>query len=330
MAKTRYRSSNQHMFPMLEMISRVGAQHGIGFTLLMEYPGKHECHKDYAIYPRFGQPCQGGDMRRYGKKSTQPHNERPNDLSQPFPEGTPSAIAFHNLFKNQTGLQTGLFEALVSDDSPWRKGFGGRQNILTYLNPEGHPIGYILKSLQVDPTVLVNGVNFLNTLDGGGWKNYSILIDAGATPNEALCILMMNGQGVLSSIVETWDYRHPPVLSARRFFEGRPNDLSGGTYANGADYNRTYVQDVFLGDPKRGGIVWKNEMTKRTSGMTLTPKVFVDVSRELFAEAIHNEPPIIDEPYVYRDDSGEILPYPKAALVANPSLKVSEQKAKVA
>lgn len=306
----------------------MGAPYGTGFTLLMEYPGGLSNYKDYAIYPRFGQPCQGGDMRRYGKESTQPHNNRPMDLSQPFPEGKPSAIAFHNISDNK-GQLTNLFNALISNDSPWRKGFGGRDNIHVYVDDKGNPVGYILKNLDVDPTVLVNGVNFINTIRLNA-KNFDILIDNGATPNEALCIMMMNGHGVINRIDSTWDYRHPPVLSARRFFEGRPNDLSGGLYSQGVDYNRTYVQDVFLGERSNAGIIWNEDMNKRMKGTVLTPKVLVDHAKELFAEAIQNESPIIDVPYVYRDDLGEELPYPDAALKANPALKVAEQKAKAA
>lgn len=328
MAKTRYQSSNEHMMPMLEMISRVGAKYGTGFTLLMEYPGNHGDHKDYAIYPRFGQPCQGGDMRRYGEGSTQPHNERPSDLSQPFPEGKPSAIAFHNISNNK-GQLTNLFDALISDDSPWRRGFGGWGNVHVYVDDKENPVGYILKSLDVDPTVLVNGVNFINTIINSA-TSFDILVDNGATPNEALCIMMMNGMGSINSICATWDYRHPPILSARRFFEGRPNDLSGGLYSQGVDYNRTFVQDVFLGERSNAGIIWDEDMKKRMKGTVLTPKVLVDHAKELFEEAIQNEAPIIDTPYVYRDASGEELPYPDAALKANPTLKVVEEKAKAA
>jgi len=331
-SQTRYVSSNVAHLPILEAVSRGGS--GTGFTILMEYPGKHSnaTYKDFGIFPRFGQPCQGGDMRRYDKthpgKATQPHNARPGDLSQPFPEGIPSAIAFHNLKPYASKRLNAFLEDLFADDSPWRAGFGSRSNVLFYEDDEENYIGWILKDLQIDPTVLVNLLGFMNSFMAHSKKPYLDLIAEGLTKQEALAVLMLNG-GQSHYIAHTDSYRFPPVFSARRFFEGRPNDLSGGTYRDGADYNRTYVQDVFLGDKAKGGIVWNSAATKigsdlgiqTTGGMTV--KQVAQIAKEVFAKGLAEEPELTEDDvkYVYRDAMGTVLPYPEAALKANPALK---------
>lgn len=322
------------MMPMLEKISRMGT--GTGFTILMEYEGHHGIDKDYAIYPRFDQPCQGGDMRRYssvhGDLATQPHNPRPGDLSQPFPAGKPSAIAFHTLLGKGDQFRDIVFDAVTSDTSPWRKGFGSNANVLPYRDKKGHVEGFILKSLDVDPTVMVNMVYILNTLRYSEVfaRNFNDLMNEGLSQNEALAAMMLNGFQI-TRISATDTYRYPPVFSARRFFEQKPKDLSGGLYSEGADYNRTYIQDVFLGSKDEGGIVWLSAMTKKlgkSNGFTI--QEFVKAAKEVFDEALQNEPELTadDTKYVYRDATGAVLPYPKRAIEINPSLKIEAKTPK--
>ena len=349
---------NTHMLEALKATSL--CMNGLGFVIMMEHPSKNRYDSsgkyfDYSIHPRMDQPCQGGDMRRYKGTHpgmcTQPHNDRPCDLYSPFPEGKPSAIAFH-VFKEKE-LSDGLLEALFSESSPWKKGFGSLSNVVM-TERDGKPYGFILKNLAVDPTVLVSLLSFINSVRNSNM--FDGLVNSGLTKNEAMAVMMLNNFQT-GSLQETQDYYFPTVFSARRFFEGRPNDLSGGLYSKGVDYNRTYIQDVFSGDTKRGGKMWYTEMTEIMTRMNLkTEHVFYDfgihvdgvghavanpevaennlkvialAAKEFFAKALADEPELTEEDtrYVYRDATGKVLPYPKAALRANPLLNILESEA---
>jgi hypothetical protein len=329
---------------------------GTGFVLLMEHETTkrvssygNKVYKDYSIHPRFSQPCQGGELRKYESshpgRCTQPHNERPGDLYQPFPDGKPAAVAFHlkgspdedegdyddeDNYIAPTGSSANerdnLVMAVLSSTSPWISGFGGNgvdpvSNIKYTTDKQGHIIGFVIKSLSVDPTVMVNMVNFIQTMKGTGAKSFKKLVDLGLTINEALAVLMLNGSsGSIGSIQPTYEYRFPAVFSARRFFEARPNDYSGGTYENGADYNRTFVQDVFSGDTKKGGIVWATAMKAKMGAGGFTVEKLAAAAKELFKECLANEPAIETTPYVYKNASGKVLPHPEYAIKVNPSL----------
>ena len=324
----RYLANNSAYIPVLEGLVRQGQ--GTGFVLLMEHSGKLNGYKDYSIHLRFDQPCQGGDMRKYESahpgRCTQPHNERPSDLSCPFPDGKPSAIGFYNLKYWPSEAVNEFFQAVVvSASSPWVKGFGGPSNI--HIIKDGDlVVGFILKRLNVDPTVLVNGVNFLNTFNAGGAKVFLELKAAGLDDNEALMSIMLNGYGASwSTLSPTWDYRFPVRFSARSFFGQKPVDLSGGLYEDGADYNRTYVQDVFC-TPK--GLSWMTEMKKilgKTWGYTI--EQYVAAVKEFIKRSMDAE---TDEdvglPYQYRLANGKVEEFPDYALEVNPSLKRKEKK----
>ena len=323
---TRSLTNNSSFLPLLELVSRQG--YSTGFTILMEHSSGNGASKDYSIHPRFAQPCQGGDMRKYESshpgRCTQPHNGRPTDLYNPFPAGKPSALAIHTWLNRGSEATDLVVEAVMSDESPWRSGFGGRSNVIEYRDENGHIEGFILKNLDVDPTVLVNGLGILNTISH---QNFPTLTSAGLTPNEALAFLMLNGMGgILTSVVQTYAYRFPPVFSPRRFFDRRPNDLSGGLYSAGADYNRTYVQDVFLGDKEKGGIVWQTEMNRLLSGKTVTKGTLIEAAKILFKESYEKETPLTpeDTEYKYRDAMAEEKPFPDYAIQVNPKLKATE------
>ena len=327
---------------------------GTGFVLLMEHPftkvdvygsGKEKIFFDYSIHPRFNQPCQGGELRKYESshpgRCTQPHNERPGDLYQPFPDGKPAAVAFHLksgdaqqddddwVDGDETPIENAnetdnLVMAVLSSTSPWVSGFGGPQNIQYTLGKDGHIIGFVIKSLAIDPTVMVNMVNFIQTMKGSGASSFKKLVDLGLTNNEALAVLMLNGSsGSIHAIQTTYEYRFPAVFSARRFFEQKPNDYSGGTYENGADYNRTFVQDVFSGDTKKGGIVWATAIKAKMGPGSFSQTKFAAAAKELFKECLANEPAIVQTAYVYRNASGKELPlneYQQKVLGVAPSI----------
>ena len=99
----------------------------------------------------------------------------------------------------------------------------------------------------------------------------------------------------------------------------------------GADYNRTYIQDVFLGKKEKGGIVWQTAMATKlgkTSGYKI--EEFAEAAKAVFDEGLQIEPELTEDDtrYVYRDAMGTVLPYPKRALEINPSLKVETKASK--
>ena len=302
---------------------------GINFTLMMSREvgyGSHTLgHLDYSFHPRFGQPCQGGETRKYScinDDCTQPHNEKPGDLANPFPDGKPEAIAFarlddldeldldesHENQKDRARLFNFIFQ---SKDSPWINRLGGVSNIRKING--GLIIG--VNDLDIDPTVMINAINTYRSISG---ENFVKLIDKGMTEHEALLTLMLNHNSI-DTLRSTYDYYFPSPCSVRRFFEGRPNDLSGGYYSDRTDYNRTYIADVFAVDHRDDqslGLDWdsnpfRSKIETTTEGWNYSTlgdlDQFVSIVKEMFRYYLENEPELIDHPYVYRDDSGQVI-----------------------
>lgn len=294
---------------------------GTSFILLMEHSvqGHHisdRDYKDYSIHPRFNQPCQGGETRKYESHNpgdcTQPHDRKPTDLFHPFPDGRPSAISFplsgHKVVdKNEDAF----LRACISADSPWLKGFGGVGNVEFLTNDKGLAYGYLIgaKNLDIDPTVMIN---MINSIKGVNTKDYSILRSNGLTHWESVAVLILN-RGSITHVVETCTYYHPALFSAKRFFYQQPNDLSGGFYSDRTDYNRTYIADVFLGEESEGCKYWDEEIKKKLGIEGYCPTVSTDdlaeAAKEYFAEQLAAEQ-IVIAPYVYRDTRGNEHPLP--------------------
>jgi hypothetical protein len=325
---------------ILESISHHAT--GTSFVLMMEHNVKghgssnYELgYKDYSYHPRFDQPCQGGETRKYtgfNKDVTQPHNKKPSDLYHPFPEGKPSAISFPlGGVKRGKDYNEPFFKAMFSNESPWLKGFGSSSNVRFMTDDKGLAYGVIIgvENLDVDPTVMINCIQMLKNTSG---QSFLKLTKAGLTNNEALAVMMLNRDYVDGSIQRTYDYYFPPVFSARRFFNQKPNDLSGGHYSDRTDYNRTYVQDVFLAGPEDNGIRWYDAMVKETgakvnlAGWGSVPKVefnvFIKAAKAVFTRALKEEGPLTNKPYQYRDAQGRVidLSKPKVKKVKTPKV----------
>lgn len=142
-------------------------------------------------------------------------------------------------------------------------------------------------------------------------------------------------------MAQTHDYYYPVVFSARRFFSGLSNDLTGGTYAQGCDYNRTYVQDVFLGSGETGAQSWWTGMSKIfgkrgfvTTGSSFKYENLLSAAKEFFDTVLEDEAKHAKEidmaarTYIYRDATGLIKPYPARAIEINPLLGLTEAKPK--
>lgn len=294
---------------------------GTSFILMMEHEvqghtsegeNKISGYKDYSYHPRFDQPCQGGETRKYkgfNRDVTQPHNRKPTDLYHPFPEGKPSAISFPLSGKKYGSKELEqMFDAMFSAESPWLKGFGSKENVRYLRNELDLAYGVIIgvKNLDVDPTVMINCIQVLRNSTASYFVQ---LVEAGATPIEALAILMLNHNSI-GSIGMTYDYYFCSVFSARRFFGQAPNDLSGGYYSDRTDYNRTYVQDVFQADKEDNGIKWHEAISKETGVAlynSIDTKSLVKGAKAVFAKALENEGPLTNKPYVYRNAQGKVI-----------------------
>ena len=258
------------------------------------------------VYPREHQPCQGGEMRKYkfkgaydagykegallhGDDCTRPDDPRPGDLCHPFPDGTPEAIAVC-LYTSQNA---DLMEFFLSDDSPYRKGIGGRKNV-DIRKSGGRVSGLIFKNTSVDPTVLVNFLQFLQYDYSTVWPK---LISAGMTPSEAAVSLILMGANDGTSIIpETYTYYFPLRASIRRIVEGDPHDLTGGTFRDRYDYNRPKIQDLFKAGKGEKVTIWAEELRKRSdvTGMYDTKafssvEKYVEAAKEVIREAMTPE-----------------------------------------
>lgn len=222
---------------------------GINFTLVMR-----DSQDNLALYRRGSQPCYG-ELRKYksthGGECTQPKNHKPSDLHDPFPDGTPEALAigwapFDGM--PTEGVHKDLWDYLWSDASPWVRGFGDESNII--MNEHG----VILKDLKIDPTVLVNLLKCMQTWFGYKRVVVQDLSNLGVPINKiaGFFLALNHEQGGLN--VQIDDYTYPQRFSVRRFVDQNPVDLTGGTLADRFDYNRTDLAKVFH-DPKEGSFL---------------------------------------------------------------------------
>jgi hypothetical protein len=267
---------------------------GICFTLAM----RGEDQK-IILYKREHQPCYG-ELRKYKKihdaEATQPEN-RPGDLNHPFPEGTPEALSIGlSDWRNYEWLDgkqvtTSLvpknqkfFDYILSDESPFVKGFGGAKNIVWNKKK----FGFVLLDLSVDPTVLVNLLKYMQTIhhrrDGDLHKtSFDDLVELGLTNQEAflatyLCNFTHDYPG--PKLDEVYDYVFPLKADLQRIFDQNPVDLTGGTLRDRFDYSRKNLHKIFWSDT---GVNFYSEISKvfprkkgpRDSGLQMTVEEFI-------------------------------------------------------
>jgi hypothetical protein len=264
---------------------------------------------------RQSQPCYG-ELRKYEKthpgECTQPLNGKPGDLHSPFPAGTPTSleVPFGQFAYGYAGWSLSeatdkLFETMFSTESPWVAGFGE----VELIRMDKFIYGIRLPDLTIDPTVLVNCFkNFRATLPRAA--EFAELVDAGLTENEALVALTLNNGGSLKNgIGATGAYSGPVIFSAKRFFQQKPNDLTGGYLKDRIDYNRTNMGDPFLSTIEAGGVRWQEIATKhglkKMYEGTNDIKSIVKTTKDAFAEAIQNEPEPVIKPWIWTTTSGK-------------------------
>lgn len=282
---------------MNELENKSLGARGTSFVLAMEHDGK------VGTFLRERQPCQGGETRKYfsthGADCTQPENAKPGDLEHPFPKGRPVAIAFPKATMSSRCVDV-LFKELrdyviMSPDSPFARGFKD-----VHIHADG--IGFTVNDTHVDPTVMIQGVQLLRK--SGVLKTYTKeFLSSLATAD--LTLLAMNWCQIMAYSARgvSNDYYWSTTFSPKRFYLGLPNDLSGGTYYDGYDYNRSYNNSLFvpsMDDPLKPGL----EATE----IVFKTKDFDSRARELL-DWVHaymaTEPDPIIEPYKFRTYAGK-------------------------
>lgn len=225
---------------------------GISYVLLMAMPSENGSKKDYVPYPRDLMPCWGGDMRKYyethGDSCTQPEDDRPTDLYQPFPkEGFPVAVVLKFKFRKD------ILEDIL-EYTPYGKAFKDIQVKMTDQTVSLESIDG--RSFPVDPSAIVSFIFFMNrfTVDlritrEEFYENYKKLKEAvgaryamlmvGTTGLDVPCL-----QQPAMKLLDAYGYNFANV-NLLAFIKGEYRELSGGHYGDGYDYNRKDIS-LFL------------------------------------------------------------------------------------
>jgi hypothetical protein len=274
---------------------------GICFALAMR-----EEDGTIKIHEREHQPCYG-ELRKYeethGAEATQPEG-RPDDLYSPFPKGTPEALAigFPSWFKVKGTGDThdhmkkeevaNFFDFIISNQSPFIKGFGGLKNV--EWSPDRR--GIVLLDLEIDPTVLVNMLKTIQHndpvrggLDRTRFHRYRV---SGLSSMQAFCAMYTaNHNG--GTLFKPYEYIYPMFADLNRIVSQDPRDLTGGTLKDRFDYSRKNLHEVFYS--QEDGVNVFQQILKKTGkkwggwgGVLMTEeeflKSFLSVWDEYFNE----------------------------------------------
>jgi hypothetical protein len=308
-----------------ELLEHGRTMQGTNFALLMSEEG--DGGTILKTYARPSQPCQGGEMRKYYKR--RPMNEQgyqdsqkqpvilhenctrkddpsPGDLKMPFPPGRPEAVAVRIETYHSPGTYSNedfnaYVDAVYGPDSMYTKSLGGAEAILKLSRDDGRYQTIVFTDTEVDSTVLVNSLQFFRT--GSNPSRLKALKEIGFTTQEALIVCYMTGFTDFSQpqiiIDNPYAYYFSTVASLRRLFDGTPNDLTGGTFRDGFDYNRPNIQDLFKAGPDENGLIFQNVFNQKylekykkkaydTTGYdyvtNLTREQFYETTKEIFDE----------------------------------------------
>jgi hypothetical protein len=196
----------------------------------------------YEVWRRPSQPCQGGEMRKYGithDDSTRPLDPRPGDLKYPFPDGKPLAVGARVVgLKNSHPYQ-------IHPHSVYRRAYGTEENVELVNGAKG--MGLIaLNADLVEPTAMVTLLR-----DARHWgKTYDFL---SPTANFLLFRLTNQMGGI------HWyegnhnnDHEHnTSYINLKKISKGgieASRDLSGGVLGKRFDYNRPEIEYIWKGD----------------------------------------------------------------------------------
>ena len=252
---------------------------------------------------------------------TRPDDRRPGDLYMPFPDGIPEAVGVH-FRHNEEWAESNFGTYRQSEKEKFIEGFnlkvrlhfgphgiytkalGGAESFLLLKGKSDRYEGVIFTDTEVDSTVLVNSLQFFNSIDG---RSLVRLLEIGLTEKEALIISMLNGfWGDAEDYIpinHTGTYYFSNQVSLRRLIECDPNDLTGGTFRNRFDYNRPDVQHLFKASKNEVALNWHDtfkEVFHELHGMPMvdqkgykvawntTPERFLTTVHEIFKRFYHD------------------------------------------
>lgn len=264
---------------------------GTNFSL-----GMRDKFGSLGIYPRVNMPCQGGEIRKYkeknlgdiravahGELSTRSESYKPADLFAAFPSGIPELFGHRINGSGNKSIEAAL-RFLFSKNSPFIRAFVSPSVVEFTEDEKGNILGFVLKDMGLDPTVLVNLLWVYKDC-----KNYQAYLDAGMTEKEAILCCMMQGGNVLTCLHATNIYHFPQYIDIHRFMTGDPHDLTGGSFRDGFDYNRKLINELFE-DTNDGGFVWYVEMRKRIGKSSgYTTEEFVKALRGMIEDGMKRE-----------------------------------------
>lgn len=235
----------------------------ISFALAME-----DSVGNISYHERTNQPCYG-ELRKYARVESSSYSTpqrahesvtditgknnviKPTDLHFPFPDGKPLGLCVG--WKSWThGMEAEeeYFQYTLGPTSPWMRGLFCPANV-DILRKDGRIIGMVLKSLAVDPTVLVHFLIFTSRLMGFGSRSierFKKIKDMGLSDFEAIMMVLTLGDVEMGGIHQFDDYVVNIKIDPRRVRDGNSHDLTGGTLEDRYDYNRPDLGDIFKGN----------------------------------------------------------------------------------
>lgn len=222
---------------------------------------------------RTAEPCYGGlhNYDEYGYS-------KPGDLHYPFPKGfvLGLGVSWNTKDREEPSCQEFL-SYLISPESPWR-------SVTQYIEPvyERDLLrGFILTETKVDPTPLVQMLLVSKLYRGNKPRFFSELIQKGVQKDDALLFALGLNAYTASIYSDSQDYYQHPKVDLGRWREGRPREISNGTFYEGFTYNRRYVAEIWLPDKEskdsKGFVVYRdllgNETPKATFFESLSEKL---------------------------------------------------------
>lgn len=253
-----------------EAMGYAGKMQGLNFCLVMRNPDGN-----LTLYPRENQPCQGGEMRKYESSHpgdcTRPQDCRPTDLHHPFPDGTPEAVAVK--FNTLNPFPEELFRQIVGTASPYRNaGCWGKVWPISHKRFDNWIQGAVFTNTEVDPTLFVNMLQFINTVSYNTWD--FLMESAVFEYGEVVPIMMLTNPAWMVGTVPTpYSYYFPVNSAIHRIMEGNPHDLTGGTFRNRFDYNRPEIQDLFKAKDGETSTNFCKELSSRKLHTQVGPSV---------------------------------------------------------
>lgn len=213
---------------------------GRSFVLVMAHKADNTSrfadYQDFHLVPRDQLPCWG-ELRKYKKThgiNATKNEDRPTDLHQPFPKGMPVALSIRldQLIKDKELVKELWY------DGPWNVSndiVDVTDDTITFLAVDPK------KGLQLDSTVLVSFLVFATRFHKD-WYNET---RAFLSSREAIFSYMTLRQSPKAYGIPLENSYYFANTSADRVISKKPRLLSGGAFADGFDYDRKGLQDVF-------------------------------------------------------------------------------------